>query len=335
MDKRQQQLIENLLQRYLKGECTPEEEEIIREWYDGLELSSTDKLAEDPAFAIKAEHYLRSHLPGLPGPVLSKRSLVRSPVRSPVKRIYLQWSAAAAILAAIITLSLYLTPAKRYQPVKALTVMATGSSQQKRIVLPDSSVVWLNRSSKLEWTGNFDDSIRLVRLTGEALFDISRDGGKPFIVQAGNTSTRVLGTVFNMEAYANEQEIKVALLNGKVQFLGPDKSGTLLSPGEMVTWHKKDTAYNKKDAAYNITPVTDEVAAWTKGFTVFNEVPLAEAIERLARQNNWQVIWRARDRPLQPVSALFSRETPGQILEGLAFTHHLKFTLQQDTVIIF
>lgn len=325
MDKHQQQYINALLQRYLKGACSPEEEAIIQKWYDDLELSREDILTDDHPFRVKAENYLRDHLRGLPRP-----ESVPAKMKGPavVRKIHIQWAAAAVLAAAVALAIFYLVPSGRSRQSIRLIAMETGGKQQKKIVLPDSSVVWLNRNSRLEWAENFDDSIRMVKLSGEALFDIKQNAVKPFVVQAGNTSTRVLGTVFNIEAYKDEQEIKVALLNGKVQFMGQDKPGTVLSPGRMVTWLKKD-----KD--YRVTAIAAEVAAWTNGFIVFNEVPLTEAIARLAVQNAWRVVWQTKDLPLQPISAVFTNETPVQILQGLAFTHHLKFKIEKEVVTIF
>ncbi len=320
MDKQQQQLIGDLLQRYADGQCTPEEEKAVRDWYNGLELSSRNPVEDDPVFAASAEQYLRNRLPGLPLPAVKKQPVIR--------RLYLRWAAAAAVLAvAVVGAWRFLSQPKQPAPA-TVTVMATDNTHKKRLVLPDGSVVWLNHNSSIEWNSRFGDTARYVQLSGEALFEVAGNAGKPFIVQAGNTSTRVLGTVFNIEAYTNEREIKLALLNGKVQFRSPGKPGTVLLPGKMVT-------YDKTGATENISAVSAEIASWTKGFTVFNEVPLDEAIERLALQNNWQLNWKRKTRPRQTVSAVFSSETPEQILQGLAFTHHLIFTIQKNKVTIF
>lgn len=322
MNAAQQKAFEELLHKYLRGECTPSEEKIVLEWYDQLTFLSGDHLAENTAFARRGEAYLRSRLPALSAPLPAK-------VVPLAKRMYLRWSA-AAVLAIILTTSLYLffSPSRPHKPI-AVSVITTNHDQLKKITLPDGSVVWLNRFSKLEWTGGFTGTVRLVKITGEALFRVNSDPNRPFIVQAGNTRTHVLGTVFNVEAYTNEQEIKVSLLNGRVQFSGGGtQPPVLLQPGKMVTY-MQDSSYCK------VTDVINDVSAWTKGFTVFNEVPLTEAITRLANRNGWEVVWKRKYRPANLVSAMFSKETPAQMLQGIAFTYHLKYTVKENRLTIY
>lgn len=323
MDKKGQEQISRILEKYIKGDCTPAEEKIIGEWYDQLELSAGDHLAAHPAFANEAEAYLRTRLSALP----PEAPIRRMPL---IRRAYIRWSA-AAVLALILTASLYLyfTPVTKPVKAAAVSVVTTGAGQLKKIVLPDSSVVWLNKLSRLEWTGDLKDSIRLVKLAGEGFFRISPDAARPFIVEAGHTRTLVLGTEFNVEAYTEEREIKVALLTGKVQFsAGAGGAPALLQPGKMVT-------YRSDRRHYQVTEIGPEANAWTKGLTVFNEVPLSDAITRLAKRNGWELAWKRKDRPDSPVSAVFSRETPIQMLQGIAFTHHLKFTLQENILTIY
>lgn len=313
MGTSQQQFTDALLQRYLEGNCTWEEEKVIQDWYESLDLTA----GKAPALTAGQEAWLRERLPGLP--------VKRTPV---IRRAYVQWSAAAAVLVAMIIAAFYLRETgKNARPLTA-SVFATNAREVKKLTLPDGTQVWLNQLSRLEWTGDSNDTVRLVKLNGEARFNVAPQVAKPFLVQAGATTTRVLGTEFNVEAYTEEQEVKVALLSGKVQFAAAGTPGAaLLQPGRMVT--------SRKGHPYSITDISNEVDAWTKGFTVFNEVPVAEAFARLANRNGWQLVWKRKDRPYEPVSAIFSRETPAQMLEGIAFTHHVKYSINNNVLTIY
>ncbi|MBC9909380.1 FecR family protein [Chitinophaga varians] len=313
MGTHQQKIIDGLLQRYLDGQCTPEEEQVILHWYEDLDLTN----GATSAVAANAEALLRNRLPHLPAK--------RLPF---LHRAYVRWSAAAALLAGMVISALYFIPSGRSTRKMSTSVFATHAKQLKKFTLPDGTQVWLNQLSRLEWTNDHNDSLRLVRLTGEAFFKVAANPAKPFLVQAGSTTTRVLGTDFNVEAYTNEAAVKVALLTGKVRLTETGTPGAVvLQPGKMVT--------SKKGQPSVITDISNEVDAWTKGFTVFNEVPLAEAFVRLANRNGWQLIWQRKDRPSAPVSAIFSRETPGQMVQGIAFTHHITYQLKNNILTIY
>lgn len=310
------QPINDLLQKYLQGACTPAEEKMVDEWYDQLAITSGTFTEEQSRLK---EAYLRERLPALPARLRVSR-----------KRILARVSIAAALAGILVTTSIYGYRYLRSRTEKNYTwQLASTNNQQKKILLPDGTEVWLNRFSQLEWQEPSTDSIRLVKLQGEALFRVSTHPTRPFVVQAAGTRTIVLGTAFNVEAYTDEKQVKVALLSGKVRFHPADTvADALLQPGKMAIWSKELNSMQ-------VTNVSDNVSAWTTGFTVFNEVPLSEAIERLAKRNNWQVIWKNKNRPQTPVSATFARETPAQMLAGITFIHQLKYRLQGNTLVIY
>lgn len=222
-----QKYFDDLLDKYGRGECSPEEEKLIDKLYDQLSVTDRDLLKEDPKFALSAERRLHSalhrhtHRPAAIR-IFSKRYLFR---------------AAAASLTGLLILStiLYFSRHTRSPSSIAQTSIHTGANQRKEITLPDGSEVWLNQLSTLTWSDN-----RLVQLTGEARFRIASDASKAFIVETGPASTKVLGTKFNIEAYADEKEIKVSLLSGKVQFGDSTTAFATLLPGHMATYNKQD-----------------------------------------------------------------------------------------------
>jgi transmembrane sensor len=98
-------------------------------------------------------------------------------------------------------------------PAKQLIVTA---SAIKRIILPDSSIVWVKGNSKLIYPATFGKHQREVTLIGEALFEIKHDQKHPFVVKAGQYETTVLGTSFNLKSDPSGQEFDLAVLTGKV-----------------------------------------------------------------------------------------------------------------------
>ncbi|WEK35658.1 MAG: FecR domain-containing protein [Candidatus Pseudobacter hemicellulosilyticus] len=320
MDNNQQQQFRDFLHKYQQGDSSPDEKRSIDHWYEALEPGETNYSAAHPIWASLAAARLRKALPGLQP---------KTGQRIPVRRI-MQWTAAAVLTGLVATGFFYLLqPTDNTSGKPLYTTISTGHNQIKTITLPDGSRVWLNRFSTIEWAGNFGDSARTIQLSGEARFEVTANAGKPFLVRAGGTTTRVLGTMFNITAYPEEQELKVALLNGSVQFVpAGERQPVLLKPGTM-------SRYRQADSAVSIVAIDQEIDAWTTGATVFNEQPLTEAIARIARQQQWKLVWKNKKRLNGTVSAIFRRETAAQMLDGLAFTHSFHYTIEQDTLIIY
>ena len=330
---------EELLKRYLKGQCTPEEVRYILSWYEwqsmeDMDLLAEDPLAVDPEFARYAEAQLNSRLQGL------QSSKGREPgKRAVVKRFYPFLTAASIIGVLLITGVLFLL---KQSPKQTWTTVATARAQMKRVTLPDGTEAWINQSTTLEWASDFGSKLRLVKLKGEGRFDVIQDQAHPFIVQTENTFTRVLGTKFNVEAYPQEEEIRVSLISGKVQFVegaaaataAPAATGKVLAtlePGAMSTW-VRNTHACMTSAISN-----QDVDAWVRGAIVFNNIPLKEAIGRLATRYGWDsVSWKGCSPAFlsAKVTASFPHETPEQILSGLAFTNKFHYSLKHGRLII-
>jgi len=108
--------------------------------------------------------------------------------------------------------------------------------------LADSSRISLNKGSSLAFPDRFDDSVRIVTLMGEAFFEVKRNPSQPFIIKAGKSEIRVLGTSFNVRAYANEDNVQVTVVTGKVRFTskkGKNLTTVILTPDEHIVFSKK------------------------------------------------------------------------------------------------
>ena len=102
---------------------------------------------------------------------------------------------------------------------------------QYQLTLADGTKVWLNASSSLRYPVSFSGKERKVELTGEAYFEVARNEGMPFHVQAGNIDVEVLGTHFNINSYKDERAVKTTLLEGSVK-VSSGKQASRLTPGQ-------------------------------------------------------------------------------------------------------
>lgn len=154
--------------------------------------------------------------------------------------------------------------------------LSTGRGDQVSVVLPDGSRVWLNAKSALRYPATFQEKARVVELSGEAYFDVRPEPGKPFQVRTAKVMVTVLGTTFNLKAYAGEETITAGVYQGRVQ-VSDSARQTALSAGEQLvitsdgSWH---AAGGAELAA---------AAGWKDKLFVFRRTPLPDIISELSR----------------------------------------------------
>ena len=95
--------------------------------------------------------------------------------------------------------------------------VVTAIGGEYALILSDGTRVWLNADSELEYPVEFVKKERIVKLSGEAYFEVAPNPEQPFIVEAGGIQTRVLGTSFNIQAYRNEKSVYTTLLTGSIR----------------------------------------------------------------------------------------------------------------------
>ncbi|SMD17800.1 FecR family protein [Pedobacter nyackensis] len=168
------------------------------------------------------------------------------------------------------------------QPSAVEITKTTRRGEKLKLLLPDSSVVYLNAMSKLSFPKRFEPGKkREIKLEGEAFFEVKHDSNRPFIVHSGALQTRVLGTSFNINAYADNKTYSVSVRTGKVGVSEVNKSGqkqlSLLLPG-------KHLVYNLASKKYTIaTRRATEFNSWTTNRFIFKNETLGNILASLKR----------------------------------------------------
>lgn len=202
-------------------------------------------------------------------------------INHPEKRsIAWRWIPAAAILLLIMTGYLMWQNNLRKEP--ALHVITTISGERKLLTLADGSRVYLNGGSALHFPEQFGRQ-RIVRLEGEAFFEINRDSTRPFVVQTGNISTTVLGTSFNIAAEKEHTGVIVSVKTGKVQVAvnnnGHTKPETVqLRPGMQAIYNEQQNQLSVSDI-----PIAN-AGSWKDNLLVFDNASLEEICLALERK---------------------------------------------------
>jgi len=172
------------------------------------------------------------------------------------------------------------------QPV-IYNTLTTPRGGQFQVTLPDGTKVWLNAASSVKYPTSFTGKERKVTITGEVYFEIAQMASMPFKVQKGNLEVQVLGTHFNANAYDEEPDIKITLLQGSVKVI-QNEENKILRPGEQVT------ASAKTGLTINHSPDIDEVMAWKNGAFNFNNKSLEEVMRQLARWYDIEVVYKGK-----------------------------------------
>ncbi len=212
-------------------------------------------------------------------------------------------------------------------PAALMTSVVTENGQRSKLILPDSSVVWLNSGTTLSYNPDFAANNRDIYLTGQAFFDVRRNEKLPLLVHCSELVVKVLGTRFDVSAYPGDSKINVVLEEGSVQLL-PERMkerSYMLSPGEMA---ELDLAAGKI-----VTGKVDveKYTAWKSGLLVFKNDPMGEVIEKLERWYNVRI--KVADPAVYNsiFTATIRTESLEQMIRLIEYSCPLSFSMQQQT----
>ncbi len=191
------------------------------------------------------------------------------------------------------------------------------------LVLADGSKVWLNAASTLKYPTAFAGKERKVEITGEAYFEVSHDAAMPFIVSKGETSVRVLGTHFNVNAYDDDSVLNVTLLEGSVKVSKGNES-VLIAPGQQA-------AIGDSRLATHDNVDIDEVMAWKNGLFSFKAADIETIMRQVSRWYNVDVVF---EKPItEKFYAQVSRNTDvSNLLKMLEATKAVHFKIEGKTI---
>lgn len=191
----------------------------------------------------------------------------------------------AAIVAKKSDGQLAYTSSSEKPDITLYNTLSTPRGGRYQVTLPDGTLVWLNASSSITYPVAFNDKRRMVSVTGEVYFEVHKDAAHPFVVNNGKVDITVLGTHFNVNAYPDEPELRVTLLEGAVKVENTAEN-VILQPGEQA----RVTGSIAVSRQVNL----DAVVAWKNGSFNFNGVELPVILRQLSRWYNVNVIYKGK-----------------------------------------
>lgn len=203
--------------------------------------------------------------------------------------------------------------------------LTTPRGRQFSVVLPDGTKVWLNAASSLNFPAAFTGAERLVKITGEAYFEVAKDQKTPFVVKANDVNVRVLGTTFNINAYPDEKGTSTTLLEGRVQVTrGADSRP--LQPGQQMIAGTNGLSVNN-------SVNTDQVIAWKNGLFNFEGVGIQELMRQVERWYNIEVVYPKGIPSIEFVGKMSRNVSLPDLLEGLKGAG-VNFSIEQNRKLI-
>lgn len=167
----------------------------------------------------------------------------------------------------------------------AMSELTTTATQRTSFRLVDGTFVTLGPQTKLRIPSNFGE-VRDVYLQGEAMFEVTAQSPKPFIVHTTHASVRVLGTMFDVRAHENLNRVEVAVVRGKVSLASPHSE----SPATIVSADYLGTMYPNGEARVDRVSL-EPYTAWVDNRLVYRNTPLREVVADIARWYNVQVVF--------------------------------------------
>jgi len=287
------QLPVSLFRKYLSGQCTPEEEALIEEWYSSSEndedyttsISGQQKqqLKDNIRLSISGKILSATNEPVMP----DKRSGVRQ----------LIWAAtgiAASLLIIFGVIRHERTSVNTSAAVNEAIAIFNKTNTISETTLSDGSHVWMMPGASLQYHKLFSANRREVNLSGEAFFEVTKNPARPFIIYSRNLITKVWGTSFRVRDSKELSFADVTVMTGKVSVklvhpenfpkngdAGKNNNEVMIYPSQQVTYLKKDQSFTEK-------PKADMAAMliWKKPDITFNNRPMREVIPVLNKTFN-------------------------------------------------
>ncbi len=211
----------------------------------------------------------------------------------------------------------------------ALVEYTTYSGMRGKIILPDSTEVWLNSCSALKAPARFDSTGRHIELSGEAYFKVKSNKEWPMFIKTNDVVTKVLGTEFNLSAYNNDPAVTLTLVNGKVELIKEDNSKISMKPNEQATIFNNRA---KKDIIRRNMHDFENELAWRDGYLIFNNTPMSEVIKKIERW--YGVKFSPTDSRILKYNftGRFKEESVTQVLDLLSISSNIRYKINNSTV---
>ena len=233
--------------------------------------------------------------------------------------------------------------------------ISTRKGSKTNLVLPDGTQVWLNASSKLDYTKDYGYKIREVTLSGEAYFDVVKNAEKPFIIHTSKMDIEVLGTVFNVKCYPGEKTTETSLVRGSIEVTMKDRQEKImLKPNEKLIINNEEIKQDKKTESVkqaqsviqkpiillsHLTLLQKDntiiETAWVQNKLIFVSETFEDVALKMERWYSVHIEFANETVKTARLTGNFEKETIVEALNALQLTTKFSYTIKNNIVIIY
>lgn len=314
--------MKSLVRKYVENNASEAEIELLQEYFKtpaGLEC--LDEIMNEYVADFDKAHLTQSSRVDDDGGFAEVKS------RGSAFLLRSRWlAAAAAIIGIVILAGVYFY----ISPDSSITVYKTVAGEKSTIKLPDNTIVTLNGNSTLSYRGNWEkESTRSVVLTGEAYFNVTSNAQKPFVVNASGISIKVLGTIFNVKSYDEDDAIETTLVEGKVLIEKKTRENDTSESIELFPDHKAVFSKNSRQIAL-MKAQPEREAAWVRGSLVFEDEPFHEIVKDLERYYGARITVTDQASLDCRFNASIENESLEEVLKLFSLNSSMKYTIDEE-----
>lgn len=339
----------NLIHRYLTGDCTPAQKARVQQWIDTspknrMAFESIKKIWEvEPEKELhadlkKAWQLLEREMDELDDIRNKQRSGKLSASKKGRAKRHI-WLRAAAFLLVGLLISLFTIwfaggGMFLNQGEVAMQEIHTERAHQTRVIFGDGTEVTLNASSVIRFPEQFSADVREVYLEGEAWFDVAHDPDSEFIVNTPDATVQVLGTEFNVRAYSGEPDVEIVVADGIVSVTAAGENRAGASAAVRLGKNEMSRVVRGEAPAAAVEVDIAKYASWLTGDFIFDETPFARVLAEWERQFDVDFHLENEELKSTPLTGEFRDETFSEMLRLTSIALDFSYIQEDNTITI-
>ncbi|GEM_PF-6623703 len=314
--KNRSDIPEDLIIRYMGGDLSKEERESLVLWVSKSDDNRKIFKEFRKVWILKClageDYDSESAWKSVSKRVSGKKSIDR--------RLFVRLMSVAASV--IMIIALWFVVSDSNVQTSYIIVKVLAGEFPKEVILPDSTIVWVNSDSELKYPVTFAGNERAVTFNGEGYFEVTKNKKRPFVIYSDNTITRVLGTSFNLNTRVSEHKSELVVITGKVKFENriTEASVELIADDKGIVDIEENTEIVETAPPAKTKIDNYNVIAWkTKEFE-FDETELDDILREIEKVYHVEILVEEEKLLSVRVTTSFSSLTAEDIIEMLSDT---------------
>lgn len=322
-----------LLDRFMRGMTSPEEEKRLLEWFRGAHSKEEMLAFYKRKWEEVSGRELSAEVQGRMFHAVKTRMRAAEEASKEVKvisrkSVFRRWWSYAAVVVVCVSLGIGSHLLTRHLSREALKeyVVSADKGQRASLILPDGTKVWLNSDTRIIYDTEYGHKDRLVNLSGEAYFEVAKDQKNRFIVRTGGMEVEALGTVFNIKAYNEDKEWIATLFEGSIRAKAGNQTATL-SPDQHVRFDKESERL-KVERLEN----SSYARMWRENELAFRGETLGNIAVLLNRMYNVHIEFKSEKIKHYRFSGVIKNNSLENIIEIISLTAPILYESRGDTI---